>query len=342
MIHAFDLANQEKLITDLFDLLTAESLNIDSADLTSEWSTINNNGAPFQLVVSSGGRERELRFLTEVGAGAFHPIERLAQSYKRLRNICEQLGVPEHFSSIETVGKILLSQNSAIIKTFYSGSIWIGLGFRKNESTRLSIYFEGGWGSLEERWVRLFKLLIANGCFGAVEQLRRVIRPASTFSKPMGAAIDLDVQGIRKIKFYFRTFRTATERISMVLQRAGIVSHDDTIKMLTQTFLDDGEDFPPSALVYYLAISPSTDRIEATKIDVCAHCIGLGDREARNRWSSLARRLSIDIDDYLIALNVFSSSAGVSLRQECHALLGVGLDACGRIKLNAYLRPAII
>lgn len=341
LIVAYGLISQERRIKSLFDLLTAESLAVDSADLTPAWSTINNNGIPFQLVVSSG--PSVLRFLTEVGAGGLSPKESVTLSYQRLRRVCDALGIGEHFGSIEKLGDILLpQQDPEVLRTLRAGTIWIGLGFAKNGAARLSTYFDGRWGSHEERWLRLFELLLSTGCNRSAAQLRPLVRLASTFSQPLGVAVDLDEGGLRRIKLYFRTFRSAAENLSQLLRQAGIPRAVSALEQLSQTFLADGGAFPPPALVYYLAITPANDYVEATKIDVCSHCVGLGDRVLRDYWLNLARRLHVDVDDYLTALEELSANSGVSTEQHCHAFLGIGVSRDGGVKLNAYLRPALV
>jgi len=341
LIHLLDLSDQEERILKFFALLTAESLNISPIDLTPQWSTINNNGIPFQFDVSLGRKAEELRFLTEVGAGASRPSCQIMLSYARLQTICEDLGWSKHIRLIREVGENLLPQDLETIEMLQAGTVWIGLGFGKNVLPRLSIYYEVRWGSLEERWLRLFRFLLNQGCYKAVEQLRSLLHTMSCFSQPLGIAIDLDDQGLRVIKLYFRTFRTAINELSQVLNKAGFVAQTVILNALSQTLLNPGEVFPPNAIVYYLAISPSSDQIEATKVDVCSHCINLDDQETRERWINLANRLGIETEIYLKVLNLLLHSSNSHSQEICHAFLGIGLDLKERIKLNSYLRPIV-
>ena len=341
LIAAFELSGQENQRLNLFDLMTVESLGIEASKITPQWSAINNNGVPFQIVVSAGVKYHSLRFLTEVGAGGLLFPERLDRSYECLQQVCQELEIPDQFSSIQKIGNLLLPQDNQVLKTLDSGALWIGLGFAKNAKPRLTVYYEGRWGRLEARWVRLFEGLQGIECSRAATQFRNLIRPATAFSQPLGVAVDIDYRGIQQIKLYFRTIKNSTEELSRLLLQAGISRAESALAHLTKTFVSDVREFPPDALVYYLAVSPSTDQIEETKIDVCTHCIGLKDNEYRDRWLNLAHHLNIDMDDYLIALDELSPNE-VSSGQDCHAFLGIGVDRTGKMKLNAYLRPTII
>ena len=341
LIHLLDLADQKERILKFFTLLTAESLNISPADLTPQWSTINNNGIPFQLDVSLGQKAEGLRFLTEVGAGAFPPFKQITFSYIRLQTICEELGWFKHGQLIREAGENLLPQDPETIGMLQAGTMWIGLGFFKSTLPKLSVYYEVRWGSLEERWLRLFKFLLKQGCYGAVEQLRGLLRTMSCFSQPLGVAIDLDDQGLRIIKLYFRTFRTAINELSQVLDKAGFTAQPLILNALSNTLLKSGEAFPPNAIVYYLAIAPHSDQIEAIKVDVCSHCIKLSDQETKERWIELAHHLGIETETYLKVLDLFLDPSTTDLKEMCHAFLGIGIDSKERIKLNSYLRPIL-
>jgi hypothetical protein len=336
LIQAYVLTEQKSTILGLFDLLAKESLAINAVDLTSNWSTINNNGVPFQLVVSSGQKEAGLRFLTEVAAGTL-PYEQINLSYQRLQEICRALTL-DSFPLIQSMGDMLLPQDSQTLASLQAGTIWIGLGFAQQAKPRISVYYEGRWNSLEARWLRLFQLLVKQKCYRAAEQLRSLLHLANSFSQPLGVAIDIDQRGLKVIKLYFRTFRSATTELAQLLTDAGFPQHQGVPADLAQTLFQATE-FPPQAIVYYLAIAPAADQIAAIKIDVCSHCVALPDAELSQRWITLANRLDIDVSDYAIALDELSVISEAN--QSCHAFLGVGVDTSNHIKLNAYLRPII-
>jgi hypothetical protein len=107
-------------------------------NLTSNWSTINNNGVPFQLVVSSGQKEAGLRFLTEVAARTL-PYEQINLSYQRLQEICRALTL-NSFPLIQSMGDMLLPQDSQTLASLQAGTIWIGLGFAQQAKPRISVY----------------------------------------------------------------------------------------------------------------------------------------------------------------------------------------------------------
>jgi hypothetical protein len=339
-IDACGMSSRSASILRIFELLTRESLDVDPGRLSPAWSALNNNGVPFQLAVSSQIGGDGVRFLAEVGAGRT-PRERLTLGRERVMRAFDELGFTRQLGSVWELAGELYPHDDEALRALDAGVMWVGAGFARSGRARMSLYFEGRWGELEERWIRTFRSLLQVGAAGAAEQLRDAVRPMIAFAEPLGVAIEVDELGVAALKLYFRTFRSVRFELARVLQSIGLVAAPPALAALQEALLGGGECFAPPAIVYYISISPRLDSISATKVDVCAHCLPLGDRELMARWKRLAERLGLDVSAYLEVVDALAEGDALDDAQRYHSFMGVGVDRDGRIKLNAYLRPAI-
>src|SRR4051812_26173396 len=127
-IDACGMSSRSASILTLFELLTRESLHVDPDRLSLAWSTLNNNGVPFQLAVSTRVGGDGIRFLAEVGAGRT-ARERLTLGRERVMLAFDELAFGHHFDSVWELASKLYPHDDAALHALDAGVMWVGAGF---------------------------------------------------------------------------------------------------------------------------------------------------------------------------------------------------------------------
>lgn len=312
----------------LASILLAESLQSG----LSLGSTLNGNGTPIQLVVSSGAHP--MRVIVDAGIRAVTRTEQLNLSLRITHQVLKLIGASLVYRDLDTLIDTILPQDHVSLNELSSGTIWIAGGYSPNRLDRVSVYANGHWGANHaERWLRMVRLLVRLNFRRAAEDLRTLVPVLVNRVEPAGAAMDFAVSGPTSVKLYFRTITDSGLAVTRDLTGEGAAVWTPRFRRFAERFFEDG-DFPKGT---YVGLSFGQFGFQGFKIDICAHCTRLSDDEIFGRWAAFVSDLGGN--------DIYSQVARCVLNDKAapfkHANLGFGVTADGtQTRHNAYFCPS--
>lgn len=297
-------------------------------------STLNGSGSPLQLVLSTGAHP--VRVLADVGTSNGRQSRRLEIGLDRARTLAGRMGLRRGLKEVSTLLETTLPGRRDEIDALRAGTIWLAVGYGLRGPDRLSIYANAAWGAdPHERWMRPFRLLLRIGGEASAAWLKARLPGLIDRVAPAGCALDFAASGVRAVKLYFRTTACGGEAVGAELAHIIRPQAGRDLRGLADALFEAGE--LPRGTFLALLFRPGREAPEGIKIDVCAHCTRLGEREIAARWERYARSLGVDDQLYRSAVQrLVIASPQAALR---HANLGIGFGT-DALRLDAYFQPA--
>jgi hypothetical protein len=285
------------------------------------WSTLNNDGFPLQLCVSTSRSARTVRLLGDptaqmnerAYADAAGRFERARQALRDLFQSCDSLPM---LSIGERILRTVLPTDAAEMARM-AGPLWLAAGLG---CPGVAVYVNARSGTLDEQWDRVVECLKSTTPRDEGTRTIDSIRPSA---RPASVGLEGSGPGDARVKVYWR------------LRRAAPLTELDCPLLLDPSlarFLDlvvGQEPIPISGLVFGVAFGAVDGKLRDGKIDVCAHCRRLSAAE----WLDVIGQLTREND--LIDSDV--QSVLYSGKMEV-AVLGFGVDVRGQKRLNLYLK----
>lgn len=313
----------------LASILLAETL----PSGTSLGSTLNGNGTPIQLVVSSG--DHPLRVIVDAGTRADSRSVQLDVSLRITHQLLGIIGATSSGRDLDALIDTILPQDDFGLNDLSPGTIWVSGGYSPKEFDRVSVYANGFWGAdPRERWLRLVRLLVRLNLRRAAKDLRRLVPALVNRVEPAGAAMDFAASGPTGVKLYFRTVTGSGLAVVGDIAGEGAAAWYPRFRQIAERFFEHG-DFPKGT---YIGLSFGQSGLQGFKIDICAHCTRLDEYELFTRWAAFVSDLGGNEIYARVARRVLNDRATPFQ----HANLGFGVAADGsRIRHNVYFCPSL-
>jgi hypothetical protein len=212
----------------------------------------------------------------------------------------------------------------------------VGLALGAAARPRIRVYANNGWGDAAERWLRLIGALrVFNaGRFGAaLKPLLPLLVP--TFS-PAGFAVTVPASP-PLCKLYLRPVAPAWSAVR-VLAHAILASRAVWFIAAIESALERPlEALPDHALVVSMVGSADGGALDL-KLDLCGHCLTNAGIDNAKLIDRLGLALCLDPAPYRAMIEDLGESA-MRVPNDMVAFVGIGGDAIGRDRINAYLTP---
>ena len=338
LIPLFGVGRQASNILTSFDVLCAESLDIDARSRTPEFSRINADGTPFQFSLSlSRDRPPPLQFLGEAGRPGCSLEERRRASFAGLEGLARECGVIEEVERITpTLRQLVPERHPDPHATTMSGILWFSLSFRPDSAPSLTVYVDGQWGTERARWRRLDSVA---ALFGSMDRWREIASLAPPALSPLGAALTFRPKRAASGRIYLRAFGEPLG-VYRTLFRASAPAAGaiDAFDDFGRRLLQDDAHYPTRSAVFSIELPAAP--IAGAKFELCAHCAFAHDAEAGARISGWLRQSGVGDEIYRSAVSSLSlgrplSDSGLP---SLHAYVGVGVRGSER-SASVYLNP---
>jgi hypothetical protein len=205
----------------------------------------------------------------------------------------------------------------ANVESLSGGVLWIGIDL---QGPGMALYSNPVWGAADAQWSRARRWL--REILPDVEAAERLV---STL-RPIAHAASLAVEGTdertARAKLYWRPAGPWTTcRLALPLLQ------DDALREFVALVHDDGQP-PATGIVMSAGFAVATGELVDVKVDLCAHCAP----RTTAAWLSLIG--SCQARWRLAAVDLVEPDLpGCEV-----ALVGLGLDGRGRLRLNVYFK----
>lgn len=318
----------------VFDLLTRESLEFNSADAGRRFSGICRDGTPWQFCVTMGAKSvPAVRFLTEVGSPATPLTLRTELTVARIAEVLEVAGMPDRLAATQVLAGLSPADDDHI------AGLWVGFAMDGTARPRLRLYANNGWGDPNARWLRLIAALrqLNAGGFGAsLQPLLALLVPA--FS-PAGFAITMPTSP-PLCKLYLRPLGSPWSAVRAVAHAVLGPGSSAFIAAIEDGLERPLETLPERAVILSTAGSAAGGPIDV-KLDFCGHCLFEEDGGPARAVERLGRSLGLDTAPYH-AMCEDLGGFGTLIPHELVAFVGVGANAAAENRMNVYLTPPAV
>jgi hypothetical protein len=316
----------------LFDLFTRESLRYSPANQGSGFSSICDDGAPWEYCVSMGpGGSRDVRYLTEIGSLSSPLSARTSLSRIRIENAIEILGLPPSANTLVASVFGSLPKTGDRLDSLPAG-VWVAVGCAAESGITLQVYANNEWGDELQRWTRLASMFAESKAIGLAVRLRELSPSLVPFFTPAGIGVTLKPKPLLKV--YFRP-RLSAWKVARELASALKPDCCDLIELLQQSIPVPLSALPDRALVFSIAADATAEKL-FVKIDVNARHLFKSNRAAMAAIDLLATRIGVDSTKYHNTLALIDPAAEND-SDLIHDFIGVGAGSEG-LRLNVYLR----
>lgn len=296
---------------------------IDGEELGYLRSTLNNDGFPLQLCVTASQSRRTVRVLGDPTRPVDEPdpthgSQRFDGAHTALWRLLDGCGCGLLRPACDCLLQTLRSADAAST-VLMTGPLWLGTGIGCRGA---AVYVNARRGLLEERWARVAECVRATTC---ADEAMRMMAAVMPHTLPASVGIEGITKDDARVKVYWR-LRHATSLKNLgcaLFVEPSLVQFLDRMLGRRQVGM--------SGLVFGAGFRVADGHLQDVKIDICGHCIPLSPEE----WLSAIETIS--------AWNgLVDMGLGPALRSRVVevALLGFGVDAFRRPRLNLYLKPS--
>ncbi|MFD0277884.1 hypothetical protein ACFVHB_28805 [Kitasatospora sp. NPDC127111] len=328
-------------LREVFDVLTRESLDRETAGAYPGLSRINANGLPFQwsTCFSTAGRPASVRFLCESGTAGTGAGDRLRVSLDRLGEACRILGLPGVPRWFEQDLLPAVLPDGDDLPAHWRSALWTGVG-AAGATVALKPYLNLCRDRPLDRWRRVGRVLDSLGRARALERLCELSSQVSAGSWPVGLAVDITPTGEPgRVKTYFRSERVTAAWLQRWYAALDARAHLSAVRELLDAFPHpDRVAYPDGAFVLTLEAHPA-DGVLSLKTDLAVTRWTTGDAPVARGTARLLGRLGLDpagLDTTLAALGTPPLAPD---RSDLVRFVGLGYEPDGSRHVNLYLEP---
>jgi hypothetical protein len=337
LVLRFDLTAKQAQISQAYETLCKESLDMPIGRRPPEFSRINEDGTPFQYALTmASGRPSPLQFLGEAGIPGSPMIDRVAMSRHRIDTLCSLLGVEERRQQLHSLMDCVAPKTGFELQTDDAGAFWVGIRFSPNAQTKLIVYINGKWGSGDARWARVSEFAAS---LGALEVWKGVESFFAEGMEPLGLALTVSQGRPITGRIYASSYGKSVafyERVVGSLNQPG--SHA-VLSEFAEIMLGDERRYPIRSAVCSVGLNQQSE--PDFKLELCGHCMFASDVDAVarcNRWLEAAKA---DPSRYQHLLQAIPSGPFSSTRTHLHSYVGFGWKD-HELYTSIYLKPQIL
>jgi hypothetical protein len=332
----FNLGAKQAQISQAYEALCRESLDMPIGRRPPEFSRINEDGTPFQYALTMApGRPSPLQFLSEAGMPGSSMIDRVAMSRHRIDALCSLLGAEERKQQLGSLMDRFAPKTGFELHTNDTGTFWVGIRFSAEAQAKLIVYINGKWGSADARWARADEFA---ACVGALEVWRGVESLFAEGMEPLGLALIVSRDRPITGRVYASSYGKPVafyERVVRSLRQPGSYA---VLSEFAEIMLGDELRYPIRSAVCSVGLNQQSE--PDFKLELCGHCMFASDADAVarcNRWLAAAKA---DPSRYQHLLQVIASEPFSSTRTHLHSYVGFGWNG-HELYTSIYLKPQI-
>jgi len=283
-------------------------------------STLNNDGSPLQLCLTSSRRSRSVRMLGDPGSYISHPAARLQTA----RDAVSRLGAAVGCESIAPLANRILQ--AVLPDGFHdqtqtsSGAMWIAAAVDQRGA---AAYIKARWGSPAEDWLRALRLF--QSVLPSSAEAEVFLRELKDKTRMMSVGIENTPFGDVRIKVYWRL--TAPALLSSF--SIPLLDHPALHRFLTTTLCN--RSIPLTGLVFSTGFLLSNGMLEDVKADLCAHCVA----QPTAAWLD-----HIDACAAIDGLQTFALRDCLDRWRAEVSFLGFAVTRQDQARLNVYLKSS--
>ncbi len=333
----FDLAAKQAQISQAYETLCRESLDMPIGRRPPQFSRINEDGTPFQYALTMApGRPSPLQFLSEAGIPGSSMIDRVAMSRHRIDTLCSLLGAEERRQQLCSLIDRVAPRTGFELHTDGAGAFWVGIRFSPGAQVKLIVYINGKWGNADARWARANEFA---ACLGALEVWRGVESLFAEGMEPLGLALTVSQDRPITGRIYASSYGKSVafyERMVRSLNQPGSYA---VLSEFAEIMLGDERRYPIRSAVCSVGLNQQSE--PDFKLELCGHCMFASDVDAVarcNRWLEAAKA---DPSRYQHLLRVVASGPFSSTGTHLHSYVGFGWKD-HELYTSIYLKPQIL
>jgi hypothetical protein len=333
----FDLAAKQAQISQAYETLCKESLDMPSGRRPPEFSRINEDGTPFQyaLTMAPGGPS-PLQFLSEAGIPGSSMSDRVALSRRRINTLCSLLGLEGSRQQLCSLMDRFAPKTGFEMQTDDAGAFWIGIRFSPDAQAKLIVYVNGKWGSADGRWARANEFA---ACLGALEVWRGVESLFGEGMEPLGLALTVSQDRPITGRIYATSYGKSVAFYERVVRSLNQTGAGAVLGKFAEIMLGDERRYPVRSAVCSVGLNQQSE--PDFKLELCGHCMFSSDVDAIarcHRWLDAAKA---DPSRYQDLLRVIASGPFSSTRTHLHSYVGFGWKD-HELYTSIYLKPQIL
>lgn len=283
-------------------------------------STLNNDGVPLELCVSSGRTGVRSRFIGDPNTG-LSPLHRFSASVEAAFEVLAVTDSKGLRPLLQTTIDRTLPADDPGRATLRNGALW--LAAEANAGPGMAVYTTLDWDSPDKttRWQRAGAWLSAILPKGRA--LGQLIPALAQHCQPVSAGLEGQTMGDVRAKLYLRLRRAAP------FSDLGCELFADPLVLSFLGKVLSHRTIPLQGLVLSTSFSVATGELTDIKVDVCGHCVP---RRA-HAWQTLITELC-----GLAAVKPISVASALLERNVEIAFVGIGRGRDGGSRVNVYLK----
>ena len=336
LISRFGLQESAFQIIRSFELLCRESLAIPLGRRQPDFSTINEDGTPFQFSLGLGIGRPALQFLSEVGGPGLSNFKRMALNWERINSLAALLGSESALSGCRGLLDELAPSKSVDLSVEPGGAFWIGVSFLPGESPRLRIYVNSSWGIETESWSRLDTCA---SYFGAQSQWNSQKALLDCRMRPLGVSLTLCEDLPPAGRIYVRAYGNPLSFYEQLAQRAVDPAFAELLKRSAQLILGEDCIYPTKSVVCSFGFEDGLD--PDFKCEFCGHCIFSSDAEAVSRCRAWLAPMQDHLEAYYTMLQALTKGGASRSNTGLHSFVGLGFKR-QQSYFTFYLNPGAL
>jgi hypothetical protein len=283
-------------------------------------SSLNNDGSPLQLCMTSSSRGCSGRLIGDPGAFVSTINQRIERSRHAVRSLGAASGCASFDSLTNRLLRMIVPENCVQVAEPDAGIMWLATGMYEHSA---AAYINARWGSALEDWAR------ARFCLRSIlpnpSDAESLINDLEPKARLASIGIETTSSDDVRLKVYWRL--TAPTLLSSL---AIPLLHHPTMHRFLATVVSNGR-MSLAGLVFSAGFLLSTGELEDVKVDLCAHCLPM----PLNHW--LDRVDEVMEQNCLPAMPMRTCLRGTGLEP---AFLGMGLNRNNQVRINLYLKSA--
>ncbi len=330
------LTDLQEEVLRTYEIICQESLAIPLNCRAPEFSRINEDGTPFQFVLSLGPWRPSLQFLSETGVPGSSNADRIALTRERLFAISTVFGIEKTLLGARQILDWMAPSANHELLADHAGVYWIGVAFPPLARPQLKVYVNAKWGTEHDQWARLTEFA---SYFHALDHWRELQKLLNGAMHPLGLALtfsaDLPLSG----RIYVSAFGNPLGYYQQLSQCCASKAFLDAFQQYSEILLAEERRFPIRSAVCSLGFGLGS--VPEFKFELCAHCLFTSDTDAVTKCVAWLRLRNISATAYFDMLEILSDRHLSNVNVNHHCFVGIG---CKQDELHSsiYLKPSMI
>lgn len=283
-------------------------------------SSLNNDGSPLQLCITSSRHGCSARLIGDPGCFMSTIRQRIERSREALLRLSTLSGSPSFDSLSNRLLRMIVPKYHLRMAGRDTGIIWLASATDKRSAAS---YINARWASVAEDWSR------AHSCLRSIlphaEEAQNLVNGLKTTAQLASIGVETTSSDDMRLKLYWRL---ATPTLLRMLSVP--LLHHPAIHRFFATIMSN-QHMPVTGLVFSAGFLFSTGELEDVKADLCAHCLPRPITHWLDAVEEVAEQNGLSTMEMRACLKAGTLEP---------AFLGLGVNRSNQIRMNLYLKSA--